>query len=40
MIVLPIAASFALFGRGDVPLLLPTVLYAAGIVAMTGLCVR
>ena len=40
LIVLPVAASFALFGRGEGPLLLPTVLYAAGIVAMTGLCVR
>lgn len=40
MIVLPVAASFALFGRGEGPLLLPTVLYAAGIVAMTGFGVR
>jgi len=40
LIVLPIAASFALLGRGEVALLLPTVLYAAAIVAMTGLCVR
>ena len=40
MIVLPVAASFAVFGRGEVALVLPTVLYAAGIVAMTGFCVR
>ena len=40
MIVLPVAASFAVFGRGEVALVLPTVLYAAGFVAMTGFCVR
>ena len=40
MITLPVAASFALFGRGEVPLAIPTVLYAFAIVAMTGLCVR
>ena len=40
MIVLPVAGSFALFGRGEVPLALPTALYAAGIIAMTGLGVR
>jgi len=40
LIVLPIAASFALFGRGEFALVLPTILYAGGIVAMTGLCVR
>jgi 4-amino-4-deoxy-L-arabinose transferase-like glycosyltransferase len=40
LIVLPIAASFALFGRSEVTLLVPTMLYAAAIVAMTGLCVR
>ncbi len=40
LIVLPIAASYALLGRGEAALLLPTVLYASAIVAMTGLCVR
>ncbi len=39
LIVLPIAAAFAVLGRGEAGLLLPTVLYSAGIVAMTGLCV-
>ena len=40
LIVLPVAASFAVFGRGEVALVLPTILYAAGIIAMTGFCVR
>ena len=39
LIVLPIAAAFAVLGRGEAGLLLPTVLYSAAIVAMTGLCV-
>jgi len=40
MIVLPVAASFALFGRSEVALALPMIGYAAGIVALTGLAVR
>jgi hypothetical protein len=39
LIVLPIAASFAVLGRGEVGLLAPTVLYSAAIVALMGLCV-
>lgn len=39
-IVLPVAAVFALFGTGEMALGLPTLIYAAGTVALTGLCVR
>ena len=39
LIVLPTAASFAVFGRGEFGLLLPNVIYAYSVVLLTGFCV-
>ena len=39
-IVLPLAASFSIFGRGELSLAMPMLVYGVGLLLLTGLCVR
>ena len=39
-IVLPLAASFQVFGRSETSLVLPMLIYGFGLLLVTGLCVR
>ncbi len=39
-IVLPLAASFAIFGRSEMALAVPMLLYGAGMLLLTGLCMQ